>query len=87
MLPPVRTTSVLPPLYDQKATPTTGGVAGSSRLFATQTLSPDRLGPCAVQGCVQTYKKASVNVLRVRCHVQGLLGQGVAPGWSRTVSD
>jgi hypothetical protein len=27
---------------------------------------------------VQTYKKASVNVFRVRCHVQGLLGQGVA---------
>jgi hypothetical protein len=32
----------------------------------------------AVQGCVQTYKKASVIVFRVRCHVQGLLGQGVA---------
>jgi hypothetical protein len=29
--------SVLSPLYHQKATPTTGGVAGSSRLFATQT--------------------------------------------------
>jgi hypothetical protein len=29
---------------------------------------------------VQTYKKASVNAFRVgvRCHVQGLLGQGVA---------
>ena len=38
---------------------------------------PDRLG-CAVPGCVQTYKKASVNSFRVRCHVQGLLGQGVA---------
>jgi hypothetical protein len=27
---------------------------------------------------VQTYKKTSVNVFDVRCHVQGLLGQGVA---------
>jgi hypothetical protein len=27
---------------------------------------------------VQTYKKASVHVFHVRCHVQGLLGQGVA---------
>jgi hypothetical protein len=27
---------------------------------------------------LQTYKKASVNVFHVRCHVQGLLRQGVA---------
>jgi hypothetical protein len=50
-------------LAEVRRTSPTGGVAGSSVVKAVR--DPDRLG-CAVQGCVQIYKKASVNVFPVR---------------------
>jgi hypothetical protein len=64
--------SVLPPLDHQK-----DADKGRRCWLVKVVRDLDKLG-CAVQGCVQTYKKASVNVFHVRCHVQGLLGQGVA---------